>query len=80
MRLCVSVAVCFCLVPQFLGATIRHYHFTLEGVKEVERVCVYSTMLLHSLLQYNYYLSFNFLCFVVEIVRRIFLMSIHMNK
>lgn len=28
--------VCFCIVPTFLGATLRHYHFMLEGLKEVE--------------------------------------------
>ncbi|CAF1108553.1 unnamed protein product [Brachionus calyciflorus] len=29
--------VCFCLVPTFLNATIRHYYFMLEGLKEVEK-------------------------------------------
>lgn len=28
--------VAFCLVPGFLGATIRHYRFMLKGLKEVE--------------------------------------------
>lgn len=28
--------VCFCLVPTFLGATLRHYYFMIEGLKEVE--------------------------------------------
>ncbi|MDR4506758.1 MAG: deoxyribodipyrimidine photo-lyase [Candidatus Brocadiaceae bacterium] len=32
----VPLAVVFCLVPQFLGATIRQYHFMMEGLKEVE--------------------------------------------
>lgn len=29
--------VIFCLVPQFLGATIRHYGFMLKGLQEVEK-------------------------------------------
>lgn len=29
--------VCFSLVPTFLGATLRHYYFMLEGLKEVEQ-------------------------------------------
>lgn len=31
--------MCFCLVPKFLEATIRHFTFMLEGLKEVEKVC-----------------------------------------
>lgn len=31
--------ICFCLVPKFLDATIRHYKFLLNGLKEVERDC-----------------------------------------
>ena len=30
------LAVAFCLVPQFLGATLRHYGFMLKGLAEVE--------------------------------------------
>lgn len=30
--------VCFCLVPKFLGATIRHYGFMLRGLQEVSKV------------------------------------------
>jgi deoxyribodipyrimidine photo-lyase len=30
------VVVAFCVVPTFLGATWRQYHFMLEGLKEVE--------------------------------------------
>jgi hypothetical protein len=30
------LAVLFCLVPGFLGATIRHYGFMLKGLREVE--------------------------------------------
>ena len=40
LKHCVPLVVCFCLVPKFLEATIRHYHFMLEGLKEVEKVCV----------------------------------------
>lgn len=32
-----SLAVIFCLVPQFLGATIRQYGFMIRGLQEVER-------------------------------------------
>lgn len=31
------LAVAFCLVPEFLGATSRQYRFMLEGLKEAER-------------------------------------------
>lgn len=30
--------VCFCLVPKFLEATIRHYRFMLRGLQEVAEV------------------------------------------
>lgn len=30
--------VCFCLVPKFLDATIRHYGFMLRGLREVAEV------------------------------------------
>lgn len=32
----VPLVVVFCLVPSFLGATIRHYAFMLKGLQEVE--------------------------------------------
>ncbi|MPC70318.1 Deoxyribodipyrimidine photo-lyase [Portunus trituberculatus] len=35
----VSLRVVFCLVPKFLDATIRHYHFMLKGLEEVESEC-----------------------------------------
>jgi deoxyribodipyrimidine photo-lyase len=35
----VPVAVVFCLVPDFLGATIRQYSFMLQGLEEVEDAC-----------------------------------------
>jgi len=31
------LAVCFCLTPDYLGATIRHYGFMLRGLAVVER-------------------------------------------
>jgi deoxyribodipyrimidine photo-lyase len=32
-----GLAVCFCLVPEFLHATWRHYAFLLAGLREVEQ-------------------------------------------
>jgi deoxyribodipyrimidine photo-lyase len=32
----VPLAVIFCLVPEFLGASLRQYRFMLQGLKEVE--------------------------------------------
>ena len=32
----VGLSVAFCMVPGFLGATIRHYGFMLKGLAEVE--------------------------------------------
>ncbi len=37
MRRQQPLAVVFCLVPDFLGATIRHYGFMLKGLQEVEK-------------------------------------------
>lgn len=34
-----SLHVCFCLVPRFLDATIRHYKFMLSGLQQVEAQC-----------------------------------------
>ena len=34
----VPLCVCFCLVPTFLGATMRHYGFMMKGLQEVEKV------------------------------------------
>ncbi|XP_015522462.2 deoxyribodipyrimidine photo-lyase isoform X1 [Neodiprion lecontei] len=31
--------VCFCVLPKFLGATIRHYKFHLAALKQVELEC-----------------------------------------
>ncbi|KAG4067580.1 hypothetical protein HA402_005352 [Bradysia odoriphaga] len=35
----VPLHICFSLVPKFLEATIRHYKFLLNGLKEVEGEC-----------------------------------------
>ena len=37
LQMNVPLAVLFCLVPEFLGATIRQYVFMLKGLKEVEQ-------------------------------------------
>ncbi|KAK3096008.1 hypothetical protein FSP39_021888 [Pinctada imbricata] len=39
LKMEVPLHVCFCLVPKFLEATIRHYGFMLKGLKEVEKEC-----------------------------------------
>ena len=35
----VPLYVCFCILPTFLDATIRHYKFQLKGLQEVEEEC-----------------------------------------
>lgn len=37
MELKTPLAVCFCLAPQFLEATIRQYKFMLDGLKELQK-------------------------------------------
>ena len=37
LQMNLPIAVIFCLVPEFLGATTRHYSFMLNGLKEVEQ-------------------------------------------
>ncbi|KAG8188596.1 hypothetical protein JTE90_005952 [Oedothorax gibbosus] len=39
LKLDLPLCVCFCLVPKFLDATIRHYRFMLKGLKEVSEEC-----------------------------------------
>ncbi|XP_074658072.1 deoxyribodipyrimidine photo-lyase-like [Tubulanus polymorphus] len=39
LKLKLPLHVCFCLVPKFLEATIRHYGFMLSGLREIERDC-----------------------------------------
>lgn len=39
LKMEVPLHVCFCLVPKFLDATIRHYRFILKGLEEVEKEC-----------------------------------------
>lgn len=31
--------VCFCILPKFLDATIRHYKFLLKNLQQVEEEC-----------------------------------------
>uniref|UniRef100_A0A669PVU4 Deoxyribodipyrimidine photo-lyase n=2 Tax=Phasianus colchicus TaxID=9054 RepID=A0A669PVU4_PHACC len=42
--------VCFCLVPTFLDATIRHYGFMLRGLQEVAEECAELDIPFHLLL------------------------------
>ncbi|XP_021250745.1 deoxyribodipyrimidine photo-lyase-like [Numida meleagris] len=42
--------VCFCLVPSFLDATIRHYGFMLRGLQEVAKECAELDIPFHLLL------------------------------
>ncbi|NXB86167.1 PHR lyase, partial [Vidua chalybeata] len=44
--------VCFCLVPKFLDATIRHYRFMLRGLQEVAEECAELHIPFHLLLGY----------------------------
>jgi deoxyribodipyrimidine photo-lyase len=37
MKQHVPLAVIFCLVPRFLNATVRHYHFMLTGLEAVDK-------------------------------------------
>lgn len=46
----VPLHVCFCLVPKFLDATIRHYKFLLNGLKDVERECLSLNVAFHLLI------------------------------
>ncbi|NWQ94944.1 PHR lyase, partial [Burhinus bistriatus] len=44
--------ICFCLVPKFLDATIRHYGFMLRGLQEVAEECAELNIPFHLLLGY----------------------------
>ncbi|XP_051637608.1 deoxyribodipyrimidine photo-lyase-like isoform X1 [Manacus candei] len=44
--------ICFCLVPKFLEATIRHYGFMLRGLQEVAEECAELNISFHLLLGY----------------------------
>ncbi|XP_028650777.1 CPD photolyase isoform X1 [Erpetoichthys calabaricus] len=44
--------VCFCLVPRFLEATIRHFGFMLCGLQEVEKECTELDISFHLLIGY----------------------------
>ncbi|XP_046653575.1 deoxyribodipyrimidine photo-lyase-like [Daphnia pulicaria] len=39
LKMKLPLHICFCLVPTFLGATIRHFGFMLKGLEEVETEC-----------------------------------------
>ncbi|CAD7014739.1 deoxyribodipyrimidine photo-lyase [Ceratitis capitata] len=39
LKLKLPLFVCYCLVPKFLNATLRHYKFLLDGLKEVDQEC-----------------------------------------
>ncbi|XP_057365381.1 deoxyribodipyrimidine photo-lyase-like [Daphnia carinata] len=39
LKMKLPLHVCFCLVPTFLGATIRQFGFMLKGLEEVEAEC-----------------------------------------
>jgi hypothetical protein len=54
----VPLYVCFCLVPKFLEATIRHYKFMLEGLMEVEQVstkCIKNELFKKNMINGSYY-------------------------
>ncbi|XP_047358501.1 deoxyribodipyrimidine photo-lyase isoform X2 [Vespa velutina] len=36
----VPLHVCFCILPKFLNATMRHYKFLLIGLREIEKECI----------------------------------------
>ncbi|KAI4482664.1 hypothetical protein M0804_008517 [Polistes exclamans] len=36
----VPLHICFCILPKFLNATMRHYKFLLNGLMEVEKECI----------------------------------------
>ncbi|XP_043926648.1 deoxyribodipyrimidine photo-lyase-like [Protopterus annectens] len=44
--------VCFCLVPKFLDATIRHFGFMLKGLQEVAEECKDLNIPFHLLIGY----------------------------
>lgn len=50
LKLDIPLCVCFCLVPKFLDATIRHYHFMLKGLQEVAEECQSLNIHFHLLL------------------------------
>lgn len=65
LNLEVPLHICFCLVPVFLDATIRHFEFMLKGLKEVQQVCkrytnqllfIKSPMAIHTVTVYMLYI------------------------
>ena len=58
LKMEVPLYVCFCLVPKFLEATIRHYKFMLEGLMEVEQVstkCIKNELFKKNMINGSYY-------------------------
>lgn len=51
LKMEVPLHVCFCLVPKFLDATIRHYRFILKGLEEVEKVKI----IIRHLIEYTHH-------------------------
>ncbi|ESO88680.1 hypothetical protein LOTGIDRAFT_125833 [Lottia gigantea] len=52
LKMEVPLHVCFCLVPKFLEATIRHFEFMLKGLEEVEEECRNLDISFHLLIGY----------------------------
>ncbi|XP_034021100.1 deoxyribodipyrimidine photo-lyase isoform X2 [Thalassophryne amazonica] len=52
LRMATPLHVCFCLVPRFLEATIRHYGFMLKGLQEVQQECQKLDISFHLLMGY----------------------------
>lgn len=46
----VPLHICFCILPKFLDATVRHYKFLLEGLAEVDKDCQALNINFHLLL------------------------------
>ncbi|XP_076331892.1 deoxyribodipyrimidine photo-lyase-like [Tachypleus tridentatus] len=61
LGVCCPLYVCFCLVPKFLNATIRHYQFVLKGLQEVEKECESLNIGFHLLLGEAYQVLPNFI-------------------
>lgn len=49
LKLQLPVVVVHCVLPSFLGATLRHYHFSLEGLKETSKELALKNIQLHEL-------------------------------
>lgn len=49
LKLELPLVVVHCVLPSFLGATLRHYHFSLEGLKETSQDLLAKNIQLHEL-------------------------------